>query len=133
MINSKFIKKVLKLIESTINGIYENFENLLNINEKDFNEKYDEEQEFEDEDKFKLTIIVEFFKQKDKENNGIQKSINDMNNIIINKRAKNQIDEKEIKEKNDKNLINQDIYLDKDIYLFYNVIKIYEYKNSEKK
>ena len=43
MINSKFIKKVLKLIESTINGIYENFENLLNINEKDFNEKYDEE------------------------------------------------------------------------------------------
>ena len=87
MINSKFIKKVLKLIESTINGIYENFENLLNINEKDFNEKYDEEQEFEDEDKFKLTTTVELFKQKDKENNGIQKSINDMNNGIINKRA----------------------------------------------
>ena len=123
-----YLQKVLKLEESIINGIYDDFENLLDIKEKDFNEKC-KEWDFEDEDKFKLKIIVELFRQKDKQSNGIQKSKNDMQNGITNKIAKNQIDEKEIKEKNYK---NQDFSSDKDKYLFYNVIEIYEYKTSEK-
>ncbi len=33
-----YLKKILKLEESTINGIYDDFEYLLDIEEKDFNE-----------------------------------------------------------------------------------------------
>jgi len=48
-----------------------------------------------------------------------------MNNGIKNKRTKNQIGGKEIKEKNDKNLIkNQNISPDKN--LVYNMIEIYD-------
>ena len=54
-----------------------------------------------------------------------------MNNGIKNKRTKNQIGGKEIKEKNDKNLIkNQNISPDKN--LVYNMIEIYEYKTIKK-
>jgi hypothetical protein len=56
-----------------------------------------------------------------------------MQNGITNKRTKNQIGEKEINQKdNYKNSINQDFSSEKDKYLFYNVIEIYEYKTSEK-
>ena len=123
-INNKlkiYLKKVLKLEETTINGIYDDFENLLDIKEKDFDEKCEENNwDFENkEDKYKLKMIIELFKQKDKESNKGQN-------------WEKEINEKVDKNKSEKKYKKRDINSDKDKYLFYNVIEVYEYKTSEK-